>query len=258
MILAARNSLNGGIAIFLITGVWAAVALGSALDGVPLYDKEGRESILQLRIDSLKVQDTDMEEALRVLRRKDYTRILIGFEKAPYREGEEKKNVSLQVANTTAGEILKKLCETDPRYTYEVIDNILINVFPKGAKGDPNSLLNMRVSRFSVHGSYTTGGVITTINELAPELRDYLSKKTQAYYAQRGVFPGSPGSIIQGNMPTEFHLELKNLTVREILNAIVLYSLKLYQERPPDATGWRTPPPVGSTNSLSNPMPQPD
>ena len=44
---------------------------------------QNENSILDLKIDSLSVETGDMEEALRLMRRKDYTKFLIGFEKVP-------------------------------------------------------------------------------------------------------------------------------------------------------------------------------
>lgn len=222
-------------------GILLILSLGSSF-GIDIPREKPEEAALHVRIDSLKIENADMEEALRLLRRKDYARILIGFEKVPRREGAKEKQISLELRNVMVQDILRRLCEADSRYTYEVVDGVLINVFPKGAKEDPNSLLNMRVAKFSVHGAYTAGGVIRGISELAPELRDYLHKKRQEYYVRKGVFPGSPGAIGRGNMPLEFNLELKNVTVREILNKVALHSLTLYRDRSPDRTGWKEPP----------------
>ena len=203
------------------------------------------DSILDLKIDSLRVENADMEEALRLLRRKDYTKILIGFEKVPqWWEGKEPKNISLDVTNATVRDILDQLCEADPRYDYEVIDNVLINVFPKEARNYEGNLLNIEIRRFSVHGKHTPRGVVVAIRGYAPELRNYLFQKRSEYYARKGVTPpGVPGhGFSSRGMSPQFDLELENMTVREILNAVVLYSLKLYRERPPNPNGWRPPP----------------
>ena len=206
---------------------------------------QNENSILDLKIDSLSVESGDMEEALRLLRRKDYTKILIGFEKVPqWWEGKEPKNISLDVTNATVRDILDQLCEADPRYDYEVIDNVLINVFPKEARNYEGNLLNTAIQRFSVHRIHTPGGIIVAIREYAPELRDHLWQKRGEYYARKGVTPpGVPGhGFSSSGMTPQFDLELEGMTVREILNAVVLYSLKLYRERPPDPNGWRPPP----------------
>lgn len=90
------------------------------------------------------------------MRQEDPSRILIGFEKLPHREGETDESISLELTNTTVGDCLDRLCDVDPRYTYEVVgDGLMINAFPLGAKKDPTDLLNIRVSRFAIHGNYT-------------------------------------------------------------------------------------------------------
>lgn len=200
------------------------------------------ESVLRFRLSSFNVKGVGMENALRELRRQDYTKILIGFEKVPHRRGEEEKRVSVDLVDTSVGEVLERLCEADPRYTYEVFDGLLVNVLPRGAKNDRNNLLNMLISRFSVHGAYTPGGVIHSVTEFSPELREYLREREREYYAEKGILPGSPGAMGRGNLTPQFDLDLENTTVREILNAIVLYSLRMYREGKPDATGWKPPP----------------
>jgi len=227
----------------LLAGVFCICVASLSSAARTLEDSKKHPSILRMKIDSFYVQNADIEEALRVLRRNDYTEILFGLEKVPrWWEGAEPTPITLRLNKPSLGEVLNKLCEIDQRYTYEVIDDTLIHVFWKGAKDDPSNLLNMKIRTFSVHGNYTPGGVIVKTGEFAPELRAYLQEKRRQYHAQRGIPPGSPGHNMRGNMTPEFHLDLENSTVREILNAIVLYSRERYLERPPDPTGWRQPP----------------
>ncbi|MGH9862042.1 MAG: hypothetical protein ACRD35_01315 [Candidatus Acidiferrales bacterium] len=229
----------GFISLTLAFVVWQPVISSGAAETPPSPKKE---TVLGFRLTSFSVKGVGMEEALRELRRKDYTKVLIGFEKIPHRQREEENRISVGEANTSVGEVLERLCEADPRYTYEVIDGILINVLPRGAKNERNNLLNMLISRFSVHGAYTSGGVIQSVAEFSPELRKYLREKEHEYYAAKGIFPGSPGVMSRGNMTPQFHLDLENKTVRQVLNDVVLYSLLLYRESSPDATGWKPPP----------------
>lgn len=230
--------------VTLTAGMLILVSVASLVRASEIREEDS-DSILRFKVDSLKVENADMEEALRLLRRKDYTKILIGFEKVPqWWEGKEPKNITLEVASATVEDILTQLCEADPRYAYEVVDNVLINVFPKEARNYEGNLLNTAIQRFSAYGKHTPGGIIVAIREYAPELRDYLWQKRSEYYARKGVTPpGVPGHGFRSSgMSPQFDLELENMTVREILNAVVLYSLKLYRERPPDPTGWRPPP----------------
>jgi hypothetical protein len=198
---------------------------------------------LSLPVDSFSVNEADMEEALRLLRRKDYSRILIGFEKVSGKPNTKEDNsITLELKDTHIADVLNALCQADPRYTYQVIQGVLINVFPKGSMEDSHNLLNRPVGRFSVHGDYPAQGVIKGIGDLVPELRAHLREKREEYFAKKGIVPGSPGAIGTGNMPSEFHLKFEGGTVRDVLNAVVLHSLRRYQDATPDPTGWRTPP----------------
>jgi hypothetical protein len=217
--------LNRWASTVFVTAICSlfSVAVTDASQGKP------KESILDLKIESLKVDNGDMEEALRLLRQKDPYRILIGFEEVPHREGEKGKNISVELTDATVVEILDRLCEADPRYTYEVVSDALINVFPRGAKSDPNNLLNITVQDFEFDGRALPHGLITKIDELAPEGYARKTRKT-------GRPLGSAGSILSGefSLAPKISLTLQNVTVREILNAIVLYSVKL----PPEQLGW--------------------
>lgn len=234
-------SLRHPVVVIIITLCICVCGLSSPAQTAGEAQKE--PSVLLVKVDSFHLEEADIEEGLRLLRRIDYSKILIGFEKAPHWwEGAEPTPISLELNDTTVEVVLRKLCEADPRYTYEVINGRMINVYWKGAKETPSNLMNMKIRHFSVHGNYAPEGVIVGIGELAPELRDYLREKKNQYHAQRDRFPASPGAIMTGNMTGEFDLELEDMTIREILNTIVLHSLKLHLERPPHSTGWRQPP----------------
>jgi hypothetical protein len=216
--------LNRWASTVFVTAICSlfSVAVTDASQGKP------KESILDLKIESLKVDNGDMEEALRLLRQKDPYRILIGFEEVPHREGEKGKNISVELTDATVVEILDRLCEADPRYTYEVVSDALINVFPRGAKSDPNNLLNMIVRDFEVNEYMLPHNLIIRIGEWAPELREYLRLKAEEHARKTGRPIGIAGSILSGNAPLpRISLKLQNMTVREILNAIVLYSMKM-------------------------------
>lgn len=214
-------------------GTWGLlfVTISSAPPITENFQTERRESILTVEITSLRIRSGDMEDALRRLRQADPSRILIGFEKIPHREGERDESISLELTNTTVGDCLDRLCEVDPRYTYEVVGGALINVFPWGAKSDANDLLNIKVASFEFYGNELPHNLIIKIGDLAPELREYLRLKAEAYAKKTGKPLGSAGSILSGNAPLpRISLKLQNVTVREILNAVVLYSVKLSHE----------------------------
>ena len=200
------------------------------------------DSILSLPVASYEVENTTMEEALRVLRATNPSRIVIGLEKVAHRSYEKQKTLSVSISNSTVGEVLDTLCKQDPRYAYETVQGLLVHVYPRNGQSDPPGLLSIRISKFSIDAKMAPAAVIGRISELAPELSSFLTRKRTEFYARRGIVPGSPGSNMTGNMDPEIHLDLHNLTVREVLNAVVLYSLQLNKQLPPDWTGNKIPP----------------
>ncbi len=223
---------------FLVMGV----VLASARGGIPA-PVNVETSPLSGTVESFLIENGTMEDGLSVLRRTNTTKILIGFEKIARRRDEKERAISLSVVNATVGEILNDLCRQDTDYTYEVLGGSLIHVYPKNYQSDPSGLLSLRISRFSIAGKMLPAAIIQRIGELAPELASHMSNKRAAFYAQRGLAPtGSPGSNMSGNMDPQINLDLENMTVREILNAVVLYSQQLNNQTPPDWTGNKIPP----------------
>jgi hypothetical protein len=143
--------------------------------------------------------------------------------------------------SATVGEILDQLCRQSKQYRYEIIEDGIIYVRPAHVKSDPLGLLNIRISDFVVQGKMVPAAIIVRIGELAPELNSYLDRKKNEYYSRRGITPASPGAIGHGNTDPNVNLHLQNITVREILNATVVYSARLRDETPADWTGNKLP-----------------
>jgi hypothetical protein len=199
--------------------------------------------VLLQKVESFHIENGTMEEGLRALRQANPTSVLIGFEKVTHRQNEKEKMVSLSLSGVPVEEILNRLCQQDPRYTYEIVSSLLIHVYPKNGLSDPAGLLSLRVSNFSIADKMPPAAVIQRIGELTPELASYMSNQRAEYYAQHALSPpGSPGAILSGNMAPQIHLDLHDVTVREILNAVVLYSQQLNEQTPPDWTGNKIPP----------------
>lgn len=199
-------------------------------------------SVLSETVESFRVENSTMEAALRALRQTDFARILIGFERIARRQGEKTESLSLSLSNATVGEILDQLCQQSGRYTYEIMEGTIIHVHPVREQSDPPGLLDLRISEFSVQGNMLPAAIIVRIGDLAPELASYLQAKKNEYYARRNIVPASPGAIGRGNMDPMVNLHLRNMTVREILNATVLYSVRLRDQTAPDWTGNKIPP----------------
>jgi hypothetical protein len=199
-------------------------------------------TILSTTVPSLVLQNVTMEDALRALRATNQNEILIGFEKVPHHVNAPDQKVSLEMSNATVAQILTALCQKDPRYTYEIVDGLLIHVHPRATYRDFPDLLDTRIHSFSVEGTMLPAAVINRIGELAPELSSYLAKKQDEYYEARGITPSFPGSTLKGNMDPKIKLNLHDLTVRQILDAVIIYSLELNKKSVPDWTGNKLPP----------------
>jgi len=222
------------------TIILAAIGVGLLTLQGPT-DREER-TILSEKVAPFHIENEPMEEGLHVLRQTNLTKILIGFEKVAHHQNEKERTVSLSLSDATVGEILDSLCQQDPRYTYQIVKGLLIHVYPKNGMSDPAGLLSIRISRFSVEGKMPPAAIIQRIGELAPELASHMSNKRGEYYARRGPLPGSPGSNVSGNMDLQVSIHLENMSVREILNEVVLYSQRLNSQTPPDWTGNKIPP----------------
>lgn len=216
-------------------------ALGTLLSLCPAARSQ-QASILSAKVEGLTLQNATMEEALRALRATNPNQILIGFERVPHRRDEPEARLSLSASSTTVEEILKAACGQDPRYAYDIAGGKVIEVRPVNSYADPQDLLDMSVRDFSVDEVMSPAAVISRIGELAPELASYMTDKKREYYASRGIVPASPGAQMHGNMDPQIKIHLQNVTVRQILNGVVVYSHELYENAKPDWTGNRPVP----------------
>jgi hypothetical protein len=221
----------------------SVTVIAAMLVAVPATASEAHQnnSVLSTVVSSFQVKNATMEEVLRALRATNEARILIGFENVSRHAG-DKRTMSLSFANATVGEILDGMCRSDKRYRYQTVDGLLVHVYPKDRQNDTFGLLGIRVKEFSVDDKILPAAIIERIGELAPELASYLTEKQNEYFRQRGIVPSFPGVTMHGNMDPQVSLHLHDMTVREVLNATVLYSLRLNQETAPDWAGTKIPP----------------
>ena len=211
--------------ILLLVALFAVTAWSVRLFSQTPAMSGQNSSVLGLPVAKFDIEQSDMMSALKALREKDYHRILIGFETV----GEPKSEsalISLHVENETVGGILQHLCREDPRYAFEVVgESRMVNVYFISARNDPANLLNIRVSDFVVNERVFPQTLITGIAQYAPELREYLDRRQREYWMRTGKPGGSPGSILSGDASKPMvTIHLKEATVREILNAITLYT----------------------------------
>jgi hypothetical protein len=135
-------------------------------------------------------------------------------------------NVNLK-PGSTLGDGVRQVLQQAPGYTFEIVSEHLINIYPVGANQDPGDLLNLRVPRFDAVNAQP-GDILTHPEMFIPELEARLVRRR----------PGEPsgvcGTFLPGVGPATLHL--RGVTVRQILNAATKATEKFPAERPP--LGW--------------------
>lgn len=191
--------------------VWALVVGG-------VWANSEAQSFLDLKVDKFVVDKATIEEALAKLHRYG---IRVCLEKVPRPRSSEEKRVSLELSEVSIRNILDEIVKADPRYEWEYVTLPtgcdLVNVLPKGAKEDPEDLLNIEVVTFKVD-DITIEKAISNIYDFCPELQ------------RRIKYKGEAGSILMGipmkgqRRVREVSLLLENVTLREILNELICMS----------------------------------
>ncbi len=123
----------------------------------------------------------------------------------------------------TVRALLEMIMPQAPDYDFAIVSPHLVSVWPRGAKGDPADLLNVRVAQFDVEG--VQAGLLLTWPEIhIAELRPPQDKQ------RIDMFIGAAGI---GALIT---LHLTNLTVRDVFNAVSVATEKTAREDVP--LGW--------------------
>jgi hypothetical protein len=127
---------------------------------------------------------------------------------------EERMVISSPPRGGTIGEFLEDVFRQVPTYEYEVVSEHTVSVYPRGAKQDPSNILNLKIPRFDVD-SEDAGPILAFPQQFIAELRAKLAPPTPG---QDQIFvysgPVSPGPKVT--------LHLRDVTVREILNAVTV------------------------------------
>ncbi len=133
---------------------------------------------------------------------------------ARLKDGEE-PSVDLSIQpGSTVGDALHQILRQLPEYRFEVVSDHLIGIYPAGAKEDPNDLLNLHVSRFDVV-SEDPGALLSRPQDFIPELKGRLTPRRAG-----GPQPGGTGGDELRGVGPGITLHLRNVTVRDILNAV--------------------------------------
>ena len=156
-----------------------AATVGMAQPAAP--DKYG---LLSERIDGLMVmggKKVVLTEALKtgaMAMRSDF--VIFGIELADADYPTEPRVVPVPPAGGTVGEFLEDIFRQVPAYEYEAISGHMVSVYPRGAKENPEDILNLKVPKFDVDDVHA-GSVLGLPVLAIPELR-------------AKVFPATPGN----------------------------------------------------------------
>ncbi|MFQ5664111.1 MAG: hypothetical protein ACE5HL_09780 [Terriglobia bacterium] len=155
--------------------------------------------------------------------------VLFGIE-VHLKEGKE-PTVRLELEpGSTLGDALRQIFRQLPNYRFEIAGERLINIYPVGAKEDPDDILNVHVARFDVVDEQPSS-LLSRPKDFIPELKDRLTPERTGPPRPSGYF----GVVPTGTGPT-VTVHLRNVTVRQILNAVT----EAMEEFPPDymPVGW--------------------
>jgi hypothetical protein len=190
----------------------------------------------QLRVGTLatavgryEVRDVAIEEALKELVGSANGSAVVGFERVPAeaRSPAREPKISINIDHGTVQDVLQQICAGDSRYTFSDAGGGVIDVYPVLEASEAAALLNLALPRVDIKTREWPWNLFAQLPDLAPELSAYLSMRSQQYLAQTHGLPrGSPGIIMmnKGDAP-EVEIQLKNTTVRGLLNALAAYTL---------------------------------
>jgi len=186
--------------------------------GALLLANAAPQDMLDLKIPKYEVRNATMEEALKKLHAWG---IQVCLEKVPRQTEAEDVRFSVHLQDASVREVLNALVSADKRYTWERYQRSisdytnLINVFPAGAKDDPDNLMNIRAKKVVLKYPYPglPEDVLPYVGYFVPEIARKLHP---------GGIAGSFLSVIGGKMNLRIDFEFEDMTVREILNEIAL------------------------------------
>lgn len=210
----------------LALGIVAAVAMwpGSQVNAAAAASG----GPLGLRVPSYDVQGVPIIEALRHLKLAVSQKTLILTLEVARFQQEPEENLTLSLRNSTVREALDRITSLDARYTYCVAVGEVIHIFPRGAKSDPDDLLNTKVKTFTTSG-VPYDRLLQYPNYYIPELAAELARRSKA--------GGVVGVMMSSTGVPRVTVEIQNATVRDILNQISLQAAKV-SKSPAVPTGW--------------------
>lgn len=130
------------------------------------------------------------------------------------KDGKE-PTVTLEVkAGADLGSALRGVLDQLDGYGMEVISDHLVDIYPRRCRTDPGDALNLRVPTFSVVGK-PAGAILAAPERFVPELKERLTPPLEPGVHRLELYVVAINQ--SGPLVT---LQLQNVTVRQILNAV--------------------------------------
>ena len=174
-----------------------------------IRSQQQENKLLQQKIPEFQVADAPISLVLQRLARS--SNVPVGVELLPETAG-QRKTITVRAKDATVRSILDLVLEQDPQYLWQPVDPV-INIFPKNAK-DP--LLETIVGRFKVKNMNKEEAIRVLENSI--EVKKILAKSSLRDRTLKSL----PGD--SENNLTRFSLDIKNASVRSILNSIMVKS----------------------------------
>lgn len=208
----AAVSLSISIVLIAAPASWAARSIHEFLDQ---------------KIADMDVRESTLFDTLVTIRQKNTDSVVFGFE-----DNRDPSKASVVLHSGNVRTLLSVLREAYPAYEFKVSAPGLINVCPaRSYRG--SQILDVHLAHFQAYGKRTVSDVISRLPNEVPELRNLL-------------FPGKSGTLgasTEGGMEPTLNFAVDDVTVRQLLNKLSLYSLHLHSERDdrkqPLPVSWR-------------------
>lgn len=147
--------------------------------------------------------------------------------------GGKEPTVNLRLEpGSNLGDSLLQIFNQLPAYRFQMVGEHLINVFPAAAKKDPHNVLNLLVDHFDV-ANQQPGSILSRPEDFIPELEQLLTLKRKRTGPPQ---PSGYGGVRMLGTGPAVTLHLKNVTVRQVLNAVT----EATENSPPNYSplGW--------------------
>ena len=173
-------------------------------------------SVAKLRIQNLDIRDRNIHLVLAKLAYK--YRIPIGLEVAKSDNFLKRSDIHVRIKDGTMRDALDAIVKQRREYEWRQVGNV-INVLPKNENRDPivRTILETKVEKFSVPRATSRFGLRQALSEQA-ELNDVVARAGVSF----SIEAFTPYDIQP--LGRKFSLEAANLTVAEILDAIIMKS----------------------------------